>query len=168
MVPTEKPGQPSPLRIYMREHFETLMGIKTARGLSWSQMAAILAERGLAKANGSALDGNVVAVMAAHIRMERGPKPVPKRKGRARRRRETPVEPSAPPLHRPPEPVPGAAEPQGPLPEAAPFSTGDPALDRALNSVRKLTPLPPMGKMDTQGRRSLKPTQEKQDDGEDG
>ena len=59
-----------------------------------------------------------------------------------------------------------AAPPPPPAPTEAVFATGDPAVDRALNRTGKLKPLPPMGNMDTHGRRSAKPTKGKQDDGE--
>ena len=158
VAPIEKPGQPSPLRIYMREHFETLMRVKAERGLSWPQMATILSERGLAKADGSSLDGNAVAVMAAHIRTERGPKPAPKRRGRPRQRRERGTEPPAP--HRQasvadavaaPEPARPASAPAPSTPQEASSApkplampVADPEVARRLNNLRTIEEVPPM------------------------
>lgn len=172
-------SQASPLRVYLRKNYDALIRIKAERKLSWPQVAVILSERGLAKADGSKLDGNAVAVMAAHVRLERDPKP-PKRRARARVRRGDAAEPPAPtPAPPAPRPLPVTAEeanpPASPVPVTgsvpateSPFSTGDPALDRALNGVRTLTPPPPSGGLGARGRRNTDASKEQDDGGENG
>jgi hypothetical protein len=76
---TARPFKPGPLRTYFREHFEAVIAMKKYCGFSWPQVAVLLAGRGLTKADGSPLDGNLVAVTAAQVRWERYP--------RSRRRR---------------------------------------------------------------------------------
>ena len=149
---------PSALRLHIRDNFPSVLAAR-ARGVSWQQITEVMAAAGVRASDGSDLTWRKVATLFHTERYERNPKP----KRRAARKRSTPAAaavPSSPPP--PPEP-----SPEHPPTAAVPFSTGDAALDRALNSVRKLTPLPPMGTMDTQGRRSPKPRKE-QDDGENG
>ena len=171
-------------RLYIRANFDEMTAAR-GRGVAWQQIAGLLDAAGVRGASGGALDWRQVKALfhaeryAREEAAKRAAGPTRKPRGRARRRRVAVAEAPAPspsspsalgPLviapEKPEQPPPPA--PTSPPPPAAggPFATGDPALDRALNSVRKLTPLPPMGTMDTQGRR--KPAQEKQDDGEDG
>lgn len=88
-TPTAGSNQPSALRTYMRQHYDTLMRLKTERGFSWAKLAEVLAERGLTKADGTPLNGPAVYSAATHERHQRSPQARKSRKitgdGRYRR-----------------------------------------------------------------------------------
>ncbi len=113
LEPARNTAEPSPLRRYMREHYDALVALKAARGLSWPQLAVVLSKRGLTKTDGSPLDGNAVAVMAAQVRWERDPASRQKRK-KVRRKGK-----AAPAMAAVAAPVPAPTpEPQPVLPRA--------------------------------------------------
>jgi hypothetical protein len=115
LEPARNTAEPSPLRRYMRENFDALLALKAARGLSWPQLAVVLSKRGLTKSNGSPLDGNVVAVMAAQVRWERDPASRQKRK-KGHRKGSRPTTASTSPLG----PLVITPEPEAPEPTPAP------------------------------------------------
>lgn len=110
LEPARNTAEPSPLRRYIREHYDALLALKAARRLSWPQLATVLSKRGLTKSNGGPLDGNVVAVMAAQVRWERDPA-----SRRKRPKRKTPA-PPRPAAREAPPPAPVAAASETPAP----------------------------------------------------
>jgi len=122
LEPARNTAEPSPLRRYMREHYDVLLALKADRGLSWPQLAVVLSKRGLTKSNGSPLDGNVVAVMAAQVRWERDPASRQKRKKvRPKAARVASPSPARPEVPEPPPVTPTRPEvvPPDPSPEPA-------------------------------------------------
>ena len=148
-------ADPSALRLYIRDNFASMLAARE-RGVSWQQIADVMVDAGVRAPDGSDLTWRKVAVLFHAERQGKG-----RKKTRTMARKPAPPPPTGPPSPSPPRPP----EPPEPKAAGAPFSTGDPALDRALNSVRTLTPLPARDLVDG-WRGRTKPTKESKDDGE--
>jgi hypothetical protein len=189
LQPSEAPAGravPSDLRLNIRDNFDAITAAR-GRGVSWATIAVAMTRAGVRGPGGVDVGWRALKSLFHAERYERerkaeGQEGKPKwRTGKDKRARQgkpatlgplviTPEPPAPPESAAAPAPKPQKPAPQPPAPPSAsegPFATGDPALDRALNSVRKLTPLPPMGTMSTQGRRNAKPKGDS-GDGEDG
>lgn len=64
-------AEPSAARLYIREHFETLSAARD-RGISWPQIAGVLAQAGVFAADGSALEWRTVSSLFHAERYARG------------------------------------------------------------------------------------------------
>ena len=124
---------PGLLRAYIREHFEAVMAVKQDRGLSWPQVAVLLSKRGLTKADGSPLDGNMVGVTAAQVRWERCPRSRKRRTWTSNGKQITSEAASTPP--NPPAPPP-------PIPTAPPPASGTGTGDAAAVPSRDVLEQP--------------------------
>lgn len=164
-VPKGRTGrEPSQLREYVARVFPELDARRKA-GAAWDGLAAPFAALGILMPDGAAPTGADLRNAFHAERYKRGDK-------RERRKRpKAPPAPAQPAAAAPPAPpAPAVDPPPAPEPPKAsggPFSTGDVALDRALNSVRTLTPLPPR-ELPGGWRGRTKPTKEDGGDGEDG
>jgi hypothetical protein len=83
-------AEPSEARLYIREHFNTLVAAR-GRGISWPQIADVLAQAGLTAADGSRLEWRTVNSLFHAERYSRGEK----RKRRPKKSTATPATPAA-------------------------------------------------------------------------
>jgi hypothetical protein len=80
------------LLTYIRANFDAMMMVKEAKGLSWTQMAAVLSSRGITKEDGSPLDRTIVSVTAYRVQAERDPA-ARRRRIKAKQKAETTPKP---------------------------------------------------------------------------
>ena len=91
-------ADPSSLRLYIRDNFASVAAARR-RGVSWPQIAGVLADAGVRAPDGSPLTWRKVAVLFHTERYERDPK----RKRRAKRPKA--AAPPAAPASPPPQPT---------------------------------------------------------------
>lgn len=159
-------GAPSSLRLHIRDNLASLVAAR-GRGVSWQQITDVMTAAGVRAPGGGRLTWRKVAVLFHAEQREKDPKR--KRRALAAKREKRAKAPpvSMPALPQPAvavaPPAPPSPQPEQPQAAGAPFATGDPALDRALNIPRGLTPLPPRD-LEAGWRGVTKPTERKADD----
>jgi hypothetical protein len=148
-------AHPSALRLYIRDNYPSLVAARD-RGVSWQQIAEVMAAAGVRAPDGSPLTWRRLAVLFHAERYDKDPKRKRKAARRRATRREAGVSTSA---------LPDAPSAPPPVPPSPPVAAGDPDLARRLSGIRTLTPPPPRD-LGAGWRGGPRTPKEKQDDGD--